>query len=442
MSTTDPADSRSIADDAGFADRLIDLDEGLGGPDDPLSSRPRPPSAFHASPLAAAPRGMKPLPPVVTAPGRRPLLELFPAETNEAFAPPVVARRAAAASAPPPRTRLQAPPLAPAPSSAPGAATTYEAFYGLRERPFTLSTDPKFLYQSTAYDTVVQQMLGAIGQREPLVLLTGETGVGKTTLCRALLDQLDSRTLTSVVTDPFTSIEELLKRLLIDFGVVSRDDVARGHLASATESELRAALGEFLQSLGPLEAFAVVVIDDAQALQPAVLDGLERLVSADRAMQIVLVGQPALAAALDGTRRRAGALAKAVSLRCELGFLADDEVGGYIMHRLRVAGTHPRVEFDDAALRRIFTISGGKPRLVNLLCDRALAGGFARQAGVIDEALVDLAAEQLDMAPPAPKHPIFGNLSAVTMLILLLVAGAAAGALVFHRDIEAILGGR
>ena len=435
MSNADSHGSRPMADDPGFMDSLMDLDRGLGGPVE--GNRPQvlwtpntPPQISSAPPVI--------LPPIVKTPGGRPLLDLFPLAA-EPVAPPSPAHT----------------PIGPArgvakrPADASGGVdvsaaspATYEHFYGLRERAFSLSSDPKFLYQSAAYDDVTQKMLGAIGQREPLVLLTGEMGVGKTTLCRALVEQLDQRTLTSVITEPFASLSDLIKTLLIDFGVVSKDDIARGRMASATEDELTAALNEFLQSLVLLQAFALVIIDEAQALQPDVLNELERLVSTDRSMQIVLAGKPPLARLLDGKKRHASPLAKSVSLRCELGTLADDEVGGYVMHRLRVAGAHPRVEFTDAAFARLYTISGGNPRLLNLLCDRALAGGFAKQASEVDEALVDAAAVDLDMAPPASKRGIFGNFSTVAMLVLLMLAGAAAGALAFHSDLQAILRGR
>ena len=315
---------------------------------------------------------------------------------------------------------------------------TYETFYGLRERPFSLSTNPKFLYHSTEYDRVAQQMLAAVGQRDPLVVLTGEIGMGKTTLCRALLEQLDRRTLTSVVVDSFTSMTELLGTLLLDFGVVSRDEAARGRLANATEETLSAALHDFLVSLAPLQAFAVVVIDEAQNLSPPVLDGIRLLVNAlagERLMQIVLVGQPQLSTTLglapSGSR---GPLA----VTCALGGLARDEMGGYVMNRLRTAGDSPRVEFDDEAIERLNVLSGGKPRLVNLLCDRALTNGFGASASVIDAELVDGAAEDLDLAPPAPARSAFGLAGALGALVLLVILGAAAGAFAFRGDLTAI----
>jgi general secretion pathway protein A len=376
------------------------------------------------------------LPPIVRIPGQRPLLDLFPVSSESSAAAPKVPVSASRAN--PLDLRF---PKRPSSSGAAAGSmpAAYETFYGLQERPFTLSSDPKFLYQSSEYDRVAQQMLGAIGRREPAVLLTGEMGMGKTTLCRAVVEQLDRRTLTSVITEPFNAIEDLLKQLLIDFGVVSKDDVARGRLASATEVELIAALREFLLSLAPLEAFPVVIVDEAQLLPPVVLSRLRQIVSSEheRLMQIVLVGQPRLVAALE----KAGGpeLARAFALRYVLGPLSDDEVGGYVMHRLRVAGTSPRVDFDEASLARLYAISGGKPRLVNLLCDRALATGFGRSASVIDQELIDRAAEDLDMAPPASAISMFRKPATVGLLLLLTLVGAAAGVVTFHNDVAAIL---
>jgi type II secretory pathway predicted ATPase ExeA len=437
MSTGDPNDPRSrhLVDDPGFLASLSELDDGLGPESSPRKNK-RAPTTKTAAP-AASPATVA-LPPVVTAPGGRPLLDLFSVPgAPRAVAPPIdapVARRVAAGPviAPPPVRRpfsLERTPSSP--------ASTYELFYGLNERPFSLSSDPKFLYQSAEYERVAQHMLAAIGRREGLVVLTGEVGVGKTTLCRAIVEQLDRRTLTSVVTEPFRSLDELLKQLLVDFGVVSKADLAQGRIASATQGELAGALREFLQSLTLLQAFAVVIIDEAQRLPSDVLHELRHLVSGDeRLMQLVLVGQPDLTKTINTPA--GNPLALSVSMRHTLGPLADDEVGGYVMHRLRVAGSSPRVEFEDVAFERVYVISGGKPRLVNLLCDRALAIAFGHSASVVDRTAIDQAAVDLDMAPPFARGRLAGAPSAA-ILLLLMLAGAAVAALAFHSDVAALL---
>src|SRR5471032_3043718 len=168
-----------------------------------------------------------PLPPIVRDPtSRRPLLDLFPPLPQARTAPPGLIADAGMATGPDIRSgpaRRIVPP--PPPPPAPVEPQTYETFYGLQERPFGLAADPKFLYHSAAHDEVAQQLLTAIRQHDGLALVTGELGMGKTMLCRAVTDELDRRTLVSVLFEPVTSIDDLLKTVLVDFGVMSRDDL-------------------------------------------------------------------------------------------------------------------------------------------------------------------------------------------------------------------------
>src|SRR5688572_32987107 len=139
------------------------------------------------------------------------------------------------------------------------ASLTYEPYFGLQEKPFSLSADPRFLYRSRAHALAFTELSTAIRRREGLVVLTGEIGTGKTTLCRAVLEGLDRRTFTAFVADPFLSREDLLKILLIEFGVVSLADVNAGRLHGATPHDLSYRLYDFLNSLVLLQALAVVV---------------------------------------------------------------------------------------------------------------------------------------------------------------------------------------
>ena len=142
----------------------------------------------------------------------------------------------------------------------------YEPFYGLDEKPFSLSTDPRFLYKSASHLPVFEEVLTGIRRREGLVVLTAEIGMGKTTLCRSVLAALDRKTFSAFVPDPFVSREDLLKILLVEFGVVSVDDLVRGRLQGASRAELSYPLYEFLRSLEPLDAYAVLLLDEAQNL--------------------------------------------------------------------------------------------------------------------------------------------------------------------------------
>src|SRR5688572_3365423 len=277
------------------------------------------------------------------------------------------------------------------------ALLTYESYYGLREKPFSLSTDPKFLYKSAAHAGTFEDLLLAIRRREGLIVLTGDIGTGKTTLCKAVLERLDRKTFTTFVPDPFVTREALLKMLLLDFGVMSVDDLKSGRMAGASHPDLSYPLYDFLKSLVPLQAFAVLIIDEAQNLSPSLLEEiriLSDLESPDKLLQVVLVGQLELRAKLKLPEMRQ--LDQRVSARCSLEPLSRDGVAGYISHRLRVAGgADDRVRFSSDAIDALFRISSGVPRVVNLICDRALHLGHLARIAEIDVATVTQAIDDL-----------------------------------------------
>ena len=286
----------------------------------------------------------------------------------------------------------------PTASAARGAATlTYEPFFGLREKPFSLSADPRFLYRSPAHGPAFDELHAGIRRREGLIVLTGEIGTGKTTLCRSVLAQLDRRTFAAFVADPFVSREDLLKTLLVDFGVVSIGDLTRGKFNGASRSDLSYPLYEFLDSLVPLQAFAVVVIDEAQNLSLPLLEEiriLSELERREKLLQVVLVGQPELRAHLKLPQMRQ--VEQRVSVRCELTPLGADDVAGYVTHRLRIAASgDSRVEFSRSALEAVHQGAAGVPRLINRICDRALQRAHTARSLRIDahfvwEAIADL----------------------------------------------------
>jgi general secretion pathway protein A len=322
-------------------------------------------------------------------------------------------------------------------SAAPRPAP-YEAFYGLQERPFTLSTDPKFLYHSAAHDRAAQDLLSAIRRREPLVVLTGPIGIGKTILCRAIADELDRHTFTSLLLEPFVAIEPLLQTVLLDFGVISRDDAARARLADASREELFGVLREFIATLAPIEAFAVIVIDEAQNFSEAMLEEVHALVELDadqRVLQVVLAGQPSLTMRL---RRGDGRqLQRLVAVRTALEPLAPEEIGAYVAHRLDVAEAHGRVELDPPAVAALFSATAGVPRTVNLVCDRALTLGHEAAASVIDQRMVVSAAHDLGVAPPRPeRRRLLRGVMAALAFASLMAVGAGVAAWVFRDTLS------
>src|SRR5215203_1864257 len=174
---------------------------------------------------------------------------------------------------------------------------TYEPYYGLKEKPFSLSADPRFLYKSPAHSATYDELRAGIRRREGIIVLTGEPGTGKTTMCRSVLAGLDRKTFAAFVPDPFVSREDLLKMLLMEFGVMSVEDVKSGRLHTLTRPELSYPLYDFLRALVPLQAYAVLILDEAQNLSSQLLEEIRILADLEgpeKLLQLVLVGQPEL----------------------------------------------------------------------------------------------------------------------------------------------------
>lgn len=275
----------------------------------------------------------------------------------------------------------------------------HEDYFGFAEKPFSLTPDPKYLYRSASHGSAFELMQYAIRRREGFVVVTGDIGTGKTTLCRAVLDQLDRRTFTALVLNPFLSEEDLLRVILQDFGVVSRDEIKRGRLAGVSKQELIETLNQFLLSLLPIGAGALLIIDEAQNLplqtleQIRILSNLET--DKEKLLQIVLVGQPNLRDLLKSPALRQ--LDQRVSIRFELNPLSKEETAAYISHRLTIAGGGSVVAFTPRALSRVYRFSGGIPRLINLLCDRALLGAFAQRTNRVTHQIVTAGAASLEL---------------------------------------------
>ncbi len=273
----------------------------------------------------------------------------------------------------------------------------YEAFYGLREQPFSISTDPRFLFLSAAHRRAYEDLRAGLLRGESLLLLTGETGSGKTTLIRGIIGSLGGSTFASFIHQPYMNGREMLRLVLRDFGLVSREELRRGMLADADAPQLLDALEGFLRSLVPLESRAVVVMDEAQSLSPALLDEVRMLTAFERdgrrLIQVVLCGQPTLLATL--RTEPMYALNERITRRVALTPLAADEVEAYIKHRLSIAGGADAVTFRPEAARLIAELSRGLPRRINVLCDRTLQEGRVEGAMVIGPDLVKRAAKAL-----------------------------------------------
>lgn len=274
----------------------------------------------------------------------------------------------------------------------------YEAFYGLRERPFDLTSNPRYLFLTNTHREALSNLLYGITAQKGVVLMLGEAGTGKTTLIRSAIDQQRSRAATVVhLSNPTLSREEFLEFLSQGFRLSSQAATSKvrvlTELASALEMRLRAG------------GNCALVIDEAQSLPHELLEEvrlLSNLETADRKLlTVVLAGQPELAARLnDPTLRQ---LKQRVALRCELRPLDLREAAAYIAKRIRVAGGDSSTIFSRDAVVEVWRHSGGIPRTVNVVCDNALVSGFALDRRPIDADVVLDVCRDFDLTPGLPE---------------------------------------
>jgi general secretion pathway protein A len=298
----------------------------------------------------------------------------------------------------------------------------YEVFYGLTEQPFAISTDPKFLFMSASHQEAFDELVDGLERRESVLVVTGETGTGKTTLCRGVIEALGDRTVASIQHHPYLIGADMLRLIVRDFGLLSHDELRKGAFSQVDVPQLVDVLERFLRTLVPLDSRAVLLLDEAQNLAPRLLDEIRMLTAFEhhgqRLVQIILCGQPGLLTTLGTEPLRA--LNERVSRRVSLEPLTADEVAAYIEHRITIAGGASSVSFSLEAVDIIAELSRGLPRRVNLLCDRALQEGRVESASVITQELVKRAAKALAGAheerprpkrvqepPPDPVMPVY-----------------------------------
>jgi len=289
-------------------------------------------------------------------------------------------------------------------SSTDTPTVSYESFFGLVERPFSLTPDPKYFFKSRSHGRAIETVTFALRRRERFLLITGDLGVGKTVLCRTLVEQLRRRLLVSFVSNPLLTPGGLIRLLLEDFGAATTDDVDQGHANAATPYQLHDALVEFLSSIPNNREGAVIVIDEAHTMPSVVVEHLLSLVALENngnsLVQLVVVGQPTtIEPTLIGVR----AVDERVSTKARLMPLSRDECAAYVAHRLMIAGGSA-VSFTPRAIDTLFGLSGGVPRLVNLLCERALQEGAAADSHKIEPSMIDAASSALELLRARPRR--------------------------------------
>jgi len=330
----------------------------------------------------------------------------------------------------------------------------YQEYYQFQEKPFSLTPDPKFLYPSVKHQEALDHLLYGIRQREGFMLMVGDVGTGKTTLCRSLLEKLDADVKTALVLDPLGSEMDLLRTCLADLGVPrvranrltpalagaveqhpsfettpyfdEEDD--EGWTGHASKKELTDALNEYLLEQHRAGGTVVLIIDEAQNLSLPVLEQLRLLsnleTEKDKLLQIIFAGQLELADKLNLPELKQ--LNERISIRCRIAPLSREETQQYIMHRVLVAGAGSRLAFAPSGLNAIHDYSKGVPRRINLVCDRALLAGFNAQAGVLERSHVKQAIRSLAGDEGAPVMRDFLWLRMPLVLgILFIIAGLA-----------------
>lgn len=264
----------------------------------------------------------------------------------------------------------------------------YTAFYGLREKPFSLTPDPRFLFLSASHREALAHILYGIEQGEGFIALTGEVGTGKTTLCRTLLQKLGDETEVAYVFNPTLTGVELLRAISSEFGLPVK---------GCTHAELNDRLNQFLLDTNRAGRRALLIVDEAQNLEPATLEEIRLLsnleTSTSKLLQILLFGQPELDEMLDSQGLRQ--LRQRITVRWALEPLTAAETSEYIRHRLRISAGRECDLFDARAIRAICRRSGGVPRLINVLCDRALLVGYADRQTRLNKSAIDKAAREI-----------------------------------------------
>jgi general secretion pathway protein A len=298
----------------------------------------------------------------------------------------------------------------------------YAPYFGLKSEPFSIAPDPRYLFMSERHREALAHLLYGLGGGGGFVLLSGEIGTGKTTVCRLFLEQIPKDCNVAYIFNPKLTVIELLQSICDEFHIP-----VPGKELPPTVKDYLDPLNEFLLQAHAAGRNNVLIIDEAQNLSAEVLEQLRLLTNLEtperKLLQIVLIGQPELRSML--ARPELEQLAQRVIARYHLGALTPAETAHYVRHRLEVAGLSRPLPFERKALQRVHDLSRGVPRRINLLCDRALLGAFANSQAAVDRATVDKAAAEVFDAPPVIAS------SSARRTAGLLGLGVAAGAGLF-----------
>jgi len=297
----------------------------------------------------------------------------------------------------------------------------YLQYFGLNEAPFAITPDPAFVYLSAAHRDALAHLMYGVGQGGSggFVQLTGEVGTGKTTLCRCLLEQVPENCQVALVLNPLMTPAELLATICEELGIGTEG-------ITGSNKALVDALNSYLMQQHAQGRRVVVVIDEAQNLSPEALEQVRLLTNLETAkhklLQMVLLGQPELRQLLQ--RQDLRQLAQRITARYHLAPLDQEETRAYVVHRMKVAGAQ-RNPFRASALQTLYRRSGGIPRLINIIADRALAAAYARESAHVTARMVSVAADEVQPSEERVRSNGWSLAAATAAVALLLIAGVA-----------------
>lgn len=289
--------------------------------------------------------------------------------------------------------------------------------FGLREAPFRLTPDPKYLYRGQQYERVLAELRYGIEQRKGFMVLTGEVGTGKTTICRALLGTLAGGTRTALILNPTLSTRELLRTIIQDFGLTELP-------VSASKKELMDYLNGFLLRVALDGENALLIVDEAQNLSAELLEELRMLsnleTEREKLLQILLIGQPELTEKLSSRKLRQ--LKQRVAVWTNLAPMKLKDSSAYILRRLTVASRGSLlVSFTNGAFKKLQQLSGGYPRTINLICDRTLIAAYGMDIERIGAGIVRTAAKEVRSGSGRTRRSLIGLASAAGLVVAFLL---------------------
>lgn len=301
----------------------------------------------------------------------------------------------------------------------------YTGFFGLTSQPFSIAPNPDFMFLSARHAEALAHLRYGLGEAGGFVLLTGEVGTGKTTVSRCLLQELTDQTEVAFILNPTLNELELLAAICDQLKI-------RYKKSDASLKMLTDKITNRLMKNHQAGKNTILIIDEAQHLQPAVLEQLRLLTNLEtntkKLLQVILIGQPELQQLLQ--RQDLRQLAQRITARYHLMPLTEQEVQQYVSYRLQVAGCS-RPVFTSSAIKKLFQLSGGIPRLLNLICDRALLGGYSQQKALIDAALVNQAASEVLAIKPQPEKAAWPVWLWPVFTLLALGVGAGLSAFIW-----------